>query len=110
MKKVWMILSVAVILAVSVVFLCLYQFKIDSRAVRLMNEEIKSNTVSFGIALVDSGYMVKDYKYIVKDDILYIEFYGTMFSAFGIKSSRIVLNEKNIKDIVVVDCLKGRRD
>lgn len=84
----------------------LYRFRVSNEAIQLYNVKLTSENTSFEIIQTHSGYHIKDYKYKIDDNVMYIEFYGTMFNKFGLENMNVVIPEGNIKEIIVSDKIK----
>ena len=108
MKKIAPIVLTVLVLAATIIFMRLYKFRINNEAVKLMDVKLTPTSVSFEVIQTHSGYYIKDYNYVVNDNILYIEFYGTMFSKFQLEDLNIVISENNVKDIVISDNIAKR--
>ena len=104
MKKIIIgVLIIVIFLCGIYTFMRLYRFRVSKEAIQLYNITITSKSTSFEVVQMDSGYHIKDYKYKINNNVMYVEFYGTMFNKFGLEDMNIVIPEGNVKEVVVAD-------
>ncbi len=107
MKKIIaIVLMFLLILCGTYTFLRLYKFRVNSEAVQLHNVTLTSEDTSFEIIQTHSGYHIKEYRYKIDDNVMYIEFYGTMFGKFGLDDANVIIPEGNVKEVIVLDNIK----
>lgn len=103
MKKIISIVLVTLVIIGAFTVVRLSKFRVNNEAVQLQNVEIDSNSVSFDVIQTHSGYYLRNYNYIVVDNTLYIEFYGTMFPQMQLDDLSIVIEESNVSEVKVLN-------
>lgn len=78
MKKKIVLLIVFIMLLASILKMFFY-FEIDAKNIVPYNFCMTQNKIEFDISLTEGFYGVVDYSYEIKNDRLYISFYGSYF-------------------------------
>lgn len=106
MKKIISIVLIIIVILGVFTVVRLSKFRVDDEAVQLQNIEINLNSVSFDVIQTHSGYYLRNYNYVVADNTLYIEFYGTMFPQMQLDNLNIVIKESNVFEVKVLNDIK----
>lgn len=96
---------IAAIFLVVTVFVLTFSISVRPDALRLVNIQVTSNSVSFDYRQLDSGYSIKSYSYNVDNHgTLTLRFQGTIFNKFlPSKTSSDHITIDNIKNVNRID-------